>query len=144
MFSSEYVGRSKVQRGSKRNVGSTIFTPMCKNIFQLQMSHIFTRPLTGIESTSGNSVHLSVCLSICLSVITSTSFPFSSDSKLTQPLLVHISHATSPTVSNVPHPCLPCQSTSPPSQSTGPPMNRIITFPSEVELCVNLTFFLCH
>ena len=56
---------------------------------------IFTRPLTGVESTSGNSVHLFVCLS----VITSYSFP--SDSKLrrvTQPLPrypmspIHVSH----------------------------------------------------
>ena len=34
-------------------------------------------------------------------------FPYS-DSKLTQPPPVDLSHTTSPTVSNVPHPCLPC------------------------------------
>ena len=76
---------------------------------------------------------LSVCLSVRLSVITSYSFPFLSDCKLrriTQPLPrypmspIHVSYVR---------------------QSTGPPMNRIIsqTFlvPSGVELCVNLTFF---
>ena len=65
--------------------------------------HLFTRPFSRVESISGNSVHLS----ICLSVITSYSFPFS-DSKLTQHPPVDLSHATSPTLSNVPHPCLPC------------------------------------
>ena len=57
----------------------------------------------GVESTSGNSV----CPFICLSVITSHSFPYS-DSKLTQPPAVNHSQVTSPMVSNVPHPCLPC------------------------------------
>ena len=61
---------------------------------------------------------LSVCMFVRLSVITSYSFPFLSDSKLTQPLPqypmspINVSHAR--------------QSTGPPSQSTGPPMNRII------------------
>ena len=50
---------------------------------------------------------LFICLSVHLSVITSYSFPFS-DSKLTQPPPVNLNHATSPTVSNFPHPCLPC------------------------------------
>ena len=49
----------------------------------------------------------SVHLSVCVSVITSNSFPYS-DSELTQPPPVDLSHATSPTVSNVPHPWLPC------------------------------------
>ena len=31
-------------------------------------SIIFTRPLTGVESTSGSSVHLSICLFVCPSV----------------------------------------------------------------------------
>ena len=60
---------------------------------------------------------LSVHLFVRLSAITSYSFPCS-DSKLTQPLpwypmsAIHVSHDRQPT--------------SPPSQSTGPPMNRII------------------
>ena len=46
---------------------------------------------------------------VCPYVITSNSFPYSdSKSKLTQPPPVNLSHTTSPTVSNVPHPCLPC------------------------------------
>ena len=48
-----------------------------------------------------------VCLSVCSSVITSYYFPYS-DSKLTQPPPVDLSHATSAMISNVPHPCLPC------------------------------------
>ena len=58
------------------------------------------------------------------------SFPFLSDSTLTQPLPrypmspIHVSHAR--------------QSTGSPSQSTGPPMNRIIAQPFfHLELCVN-------
>ena len=61
---------------------------------------------------------LSVCLSVCLYVITSYYFPYS-DSKLTQPPPVDLSHATSPTVSNVPHLCLPC----PPVNWTPFPVN---------------------
>ena len=67
-----------------------------------------------VQSTSGNSVRLSVITYY---------FPYS-DSKLTQPPPVDLSHATSPTVSNVPiHVSHARQSTGPPSQSTGPPMN---------------------
>ena len=53
------------------------------------------------------SISLSLSLSICLSVITSNSFPYL-DSKLTQLPPVDLGHTTSPMVSNVPHPCLPC------------------------------------
>ena len=75
---------------------------------------------------------LSVHLFVRLSAITSYSFPCS-DSKLTQPLQWY------PMTDDR-------QPTSPPSQSTGPPIKRVIShtflFPSGVELCVNLTFFL--
>ena len=50
---------------------------------------------------------LSIYLFVCLSVITSYSLHYS-DSKLTQPPPADLSYATSPMVSNVPHPCLPC------------------------------------
>ena len=50
---------------------------------------------------------LSVRLAVWRSVITSYYFPYS-DSKLTQHPPVDLSHATSPTVSNAPHPCPPC------------------------------------
>ena len=50
---------------------------------------------------------LFICPFVCLSVITSYSFPFS-DLKLTQHPPVNLNHTTSPTVSNIPHPCLPC------------------------------------
>ena len=65
------------------------------------------------------------CLSVCLSVIASYSFPFLSESKLTQPLPlypispIHVSHARQSSGS-------PFQSTGHPSKSTGSPMNRNI------------------
>ena len=72
---------------------------------------------------------------VCLCVL-KRDISFPSDSKLTQPLprypmsSIHVSHAR--------------QSTGPPSQTTGPPMNRIISqtflFHFGVELCVDLTF----
>ena len=74
--------------------------------------------------------------------ITNESFP-----KLTQPPPVDLSHATSPTVSNVPNQCLQC----PPVNLSPFPVNsspneqdhiRDLFFPLEVELCVNLTFFI--
>ena len=85
------------------------------------------------------------CPFVCPSVIISYSFPYS-NSKLTQPPPVDLSHATSPTVSNVPHPCLPC----PPVNWSPFPVNwspneqdhiTDLSFPLGVELCVNLTFF---
>ena len=82
-----------------------------------------------------------ICLSICLSVITSYS-----DSKLTQHHPVNLNHATSLTVFNFPHPCLPCPPVnwSPFPVKWSPNEQDYITdlsFPLGVELCVNLTFF---
>ena len=96
---------------------------------------ILTRPLTGVEST------ISLHLSICLSVITSNTFPYS-DSKLTQPPPVDLSQATSPTVSNVPHPCPPCPPVNWSTNANGEDHVTNLSFPLGVELCVNLTFFL--
>ena len=54
--------------------------------------------------------------------------------------------ATSPTVSNVPHPCLPCPPVNwPPFPVNWSPNEQDhitdLSFPLGVELCVNLTFF---
>ena len=68
-------------------------------------------------------------------------FPYS-DSKLTQPPPVDLSHATSPTVSNVPHPCPPCPPVNWSTNANGEDHVTNLSFPLGVELCVNLTFFL--
>ena len=96
-----------------------------------------------LDSLQGSSLQVEI-LFICLSVITSNSFPYS-DSKLTQPPPVDLSHASLPRYPMSPiHVSHARQSTGPPSQSTGPPMNRIISqtflFPFGVELCASLTF----
>ena len=60
-----------------------------------------------LDPLQGSSLQveiLFVCLSICPSSLQFFSY---SDSKLTQPPPVDLSHATSPNVSNAPHPCLP-------------------------------------
>ena len=86
----------------------------------LQMFQIGLIPLA--FPWKGSSLQVEI-LFIYLSVITFYSFPYS-DSKLTQPPPDNLSHATSPTVSNVPiYVSHARQSTGPPSQSTGPSMN---------------------
>ena len=131
-----------------RNVEDHSSWPMYKSSF-------FTRPLihyTGpvLQGSSLQVEILYICPFICPSVINSYSFPYS-DSKLTQPPPVDLSHATSPKVSNVPHPCLPCPPVNwSPFPVNWTPMNRTISFPLGplhniisfgVELCVNWTFF---
>ena len=45
---------------------STGLTPVCVCVCALSVvSFVFTRPLSGVESISGNSVHMSVCLFVC-------------------------------------------------------------------------------
>ena len=80
---------------------------------------------------------LSICPSVCLSSLLILFLIHA-----TSP--VDLSHATSPTVSNVPHPCLTC----PPVNWSPFPVNwspnehiTDLSFPLGVELCVNLTFF---
>ena len=116
-------------------------------------------------------VHLFVCLSSLLILFlfqTKSLRNILQSTLITQPLPrylispIHVSHAresremgipahpctqaTSPTVSNVPHPCLPC----PPVNWSPFPVNwspneqdhiTDLSLPLGVELCVNLTFF---
>ena len=112
-------------KNKKMIAGAHVATPMPGNS-SLKIIWRQQHFLNLEQETFYSSLQVEI-LSICLSVITSYSFPFLSDSKLrrvTQPLPryqmspIHVSHAR--------------QSTGPPSQSTGPPMNRIILFPSGV------------
>ena len=70
--------------------------------------------------------------------------------RLTQPPQVDLSHATSPTVSNVPHTCLPCPPVHwSPNEQAGSyhrpffHLDHYNIISIGVELCVNLTF-LCY
>ena len=93
---------------------------------------------TGVESTSGNSVHLFVCPSVCpsslliLFLIQTLSLRNLPQSTLvTQPLPrypmspIHVSHARQSTGPPSQSTGPPSQSTGPPSQSTGQPMSLI-------------------
>ena len=131
-------------RGGAREMWVLQYSRQCVKIYFNFKCHTFLLDL--LQGLSLQVEILSICLSVCLFVCpqslqllflflqTLSSRNLSQSTSVTQPLPrypmspIHVSHAR--------------QSTSSPSQSTGPPMNRIITFPSGVELCVNLTFFL--
>ena len=122
------------------------YSRQCVKIYFNFKCHTFLLDL--LQGLSLQVEILSICLSVCLFVCplslqllflflqTLSSRNLSQSTSVTQPLPrypmspIHVSHAR--------------QSTGPPSQSTGPPMNRIISqtflFPFGVELCVSLTF----
>ena len=121
-----------------------LFTCLCARFLCFLDDLVFL--LDPLQGSSLQVEILSIYMFVCLSVITSYSLHYS-DSKLTQHPPVDISHTTSPTVSNVPHPCLPCLPVnwSPFPVNWSPNEQDHITdlfFQLGVELCVNLTFFL--
>ena len=113
------------------------FTSHCLQPLLLPLQNISRTWSLLLQGSSLQVEILSIRLFVRLSVITSHCLPYS-DSKFAQPPPVDLSHVTSPTVSNVPiHVSHSRQSTGPPSQSTGPPMNISIwgRFMCQLDIC---------